>query len=180
MLKKLALFAGVAALFATCAFAQPTAAPTSTLSVNVAAEAGLTIQTSNALLSEGNGPFANFTGSTSYTYYVRSSPTSGSGTITLEVTSDFAPTGGPSVAASGTTGDTLTYSSSATTPATAVTTAQTASTSGTTPVASFGAGAHSLKGGTGGNAVNWTLVNDPAYAVGNGYTATVTWTISAA
>ncbi len=174
MMKKLALLAVVAALFVPCAFAQ--ALQTSTVGVTVAAEAGLTVPT-NATLTESGNFFANYTGSSTFTYYVRTSAT-GSGNIQLQVTGDFTPANGPSVATSGTTGDLLTYVSSPVAPASAPA-AQTASTSVATPVASFVGGAHSAKGGNSGNAVNWTLVNDPAYATG-AYTATVTWTISAA
>jgi hypothetical protein len=161
-----------------CAFAQSTPV-TSKVIVNVVAEAGLTVPTDATLTSTGT-LFANYTGSSTFTYYIRtSSGSSGNGNIQLMVSTDFSPANGPSVANSGSSGDTLTYMSAPTLPATPPTTAQTASTSAATPVASFGPNAHSAKGGTSGNTVNWTLVNDPQYVTGN-YSAVVTWTISAA
>jgi hypothetical protein len=161
-----------------CAFAQSTPV-TSNVNVTVAAEAGLTVPTDANLTSTGT-LFANYTGSNTFTYYIRtSSGSSGNGNIQLKVSTDFSPANGPSVASSGTTGDTLTYVSAPTSPATAPSTAQTASTSAATTVALFGSNAHSAKGGNSGNTVNWTLVNDPQYFTGS-YAAVITWTISAA
>jgi hypothetical protein len=176
-MKKLLLLASIATLFVSGAFAQSTPV-SSTVNVNVLAEAGLTVPT-NATLTSTGSLFANYTGSSTFTYYIRTSAgASGSGNIQLSVSSDFTPANGPSVGSSSTTGDTLTYISAPIAPASAPA-AQTASTSTATPVASFGPNAHSLKAGTTGNSVNWTLVNDPTYATGS-YSAIVTWTISAA
>jgi hypothetical protein len=177
IMKKLLLLMIVAAMLVPCAFAQLNPV-TSTVSVNVLAEAGLTVPT-NATLTSTGSLFANYTGTNTFTYYVRtSSGTGGGGSITMQVTSDFGP-GGPSVASSAATGDYLTYVSTPVSPATAATTSLTASTTTATTVATFGANAHSAKGGNAGNTVNWTLINDPMYATGT-YTSTVTWTISAA
>jgi hypothetical protein len=177
-MKKLLFLAIVAAMFVPCAFAQ-TQAPTSTVSVNVLAEAGLTVPT-NATLTSTGSLFANYTGQSTFTYYIRTNTlASGTGSITLQFTSDFYPTGGPSVAGSANSGDLLTYVSTPVAPAVAPSSAQTSSTSAATSVATFGPNAHSAKGGNGGNTVNWTLINDPMYATGT-YTSTVTWTISAA
>jgi hypothetical protein len=178
-MKKLLLLASIATLFVSGAFAQSgTTAPTSTVSVTVGPEAGLTIGTSNALLTSTGTNFADYTGTTNFTYFIRTSGTSGSGAITLKVSSDFSGTGGPSVATPPTAGDALTYAATVAAPATQATGAVTASTSAATSVATFGAGAHSAKAGNGGSTA-WDLTNDPAYATGS-YSATVTWTISAA
>jgi len=179
MMKKLVLLVAIGALFVPCAFAQlGSALQTSKVSVTVAAEAGLTVPT-DASLTSLTGLFANYTGNSTFTYYLRTS-TGGHGTISLQVTGDFSDgsNNAPSVAKSGGTGDTLTYLSAPTAPATTPG-VQTASTSAATSVAVFSGDAHSLKGGTGGNNVAWTLVNDPAYPTGT-YSATITWTISAA
>jgi hypothetical protein len=175
-MKKLFLLASIATLFVSCAFAQTTA-PTSTVSVTVGPEAGLTINTANATLTSVGTNFADYTGNTSFTYFVRTSATSGTGAITVKVSSDFGPAGGPSVVTPLTSGDALSYVATATSPASAATGAQTAATTATS-VATFGAGAHSAKAGNGGSTA-WTLTNDPAYATGS-YSATLTWTISAA
>jgi hypothetical protein len=177
-MKKILLLTIAAAMFVPCAFAAPAATQTSAVSVTVAAEAGLTVPTDASLTSTGS-LFANYVGTTTYTYYIRTTGTNGTGTIQVQFTGDFLPTGGPSIASPLTTGDLLTYISTPISPATASVTPLTASTSSATTVASFGANAHSAKGGNAGNSVNWTLVNDPMYPTG-AYTATATWTISAA
>lgn len=175
-MKKLLLLAIVAATFVPCAFALPPATQDSKVNVAVAAEAGLTVP-SDATLTSGS-LFANYTGNSTFTYYIRTTEIGGTGNIQLKVSADFAPAGGPSVLGSVTSGDTLTYVSAPVSPATAPP-LQTASTTTGTAVASFGAAAHSTKTtGNSGNTVAWTLINDPSYAV-NTYSATVTWTISA-
>jgi hypothetical protein len=176
MMKKLALLVATAALFTASAFAA-TANPTSTVSVAVGPEAGLTINTATAnLVSPQGSIFADYTGTTNFTYFIRTTQTGGSGSITLLVSSDFAPAGGPSVG-SPVNGDALTYTASATAPATAATGTLTTSTSTATSVATFGAGQHSAKAGNAGF-TNWDLTNDPAYTTGT-YSAVVTWSISA-
>lgn len=155
---------------------------TTTLSVTVGAEAGLTVAATSALTSVGTN-FANFTSSTALTYYVRTSVTTGAGSITAKVTTDFTPTGGPSVATPPTAGDTLSYTSSGTAPGNSGTGAVmafagvAASTSAQTNVATFAADNRSLITGN-SETVAWTLSNDPKYKTG-AYSATVTFTISA-
>jgi hypothetical protein len=111
------------------------------------------------------------------TYFIRTSPTSGSGSIVLQVTTDFSPTGGPSVASPPTTGDALTYNCTVSSPGTACTGPLTAKTTSTTNVGTFGADAHSTFAGNSAS-VAWTLTNDPLYKVGT-YSATVTFTVNA-
>ena len=151
---------------------------TTTMSVAVAAEAGLTVNTSTTTLSSTGTNFSSYTGTTSLTYYIRSTPTTGSGSIVLKVTTDFAPTGGPSVGTPPTGTDALTYNCTVSSPGTACSGSQTSSASATTSVGTFGADAHSTFAGNSAS-VAWTLTNDPLYKVGT-YTATVTFTISAA
>lgn len=151
-------------------------APT-TLSVTVAAEASLEVTTATTTLTSGGAIFNPFTGTTSLLYEIRTTTSTGSGTITLKVTSDFSPAGGPSVATPLSAGDALTYTCTVAAPGTGCGGSQTASTSASTTVASFGPGAAS---GASGNsaATAWSLTNDPGYKTG-AYSATVTYTISA-
>ena len=151
---------------------------TTSVSVAVAAEAALTAITGTSTLTSSGTNFSTYTGTTSLTYFIRTTPTSGSGSIVLKVTTDFAPTGGPSVASPPTGTDALTYNCTVSSPGTACTGPLTAKTTATTSVATFGADAHSAFAGNSAS-VSWSLTNDPVYKVGT-YTATVTFTISAA
>jgi hypothetical protein len=158
--------------------AQLSGTGTTNLSVTVGAEAALTVGANTALSSTGS-TFSNYSGSTNLTYYVR---TITSGTVTMQVTSDFSPAGGPSVATPPNAGDKLAYNCSVNAPGTHGTSTNCganlqASTSSATNVVSFGADSRSSSTGNTGT-VNWTLTNDPAYKAGS-YSATVTFTISA-
>jgi hypothetical protein len=150
---------------------------TTTVSVAVAAEAALSAITGTSTLTSTGTNFSTYTGTTNLTYFIRTTPTTGSGSIVLEVTTDFSPTGGPSVASPPTATDALTYNCTVSSPGTACTGPLTAKTSSTTNVATFGANAHSAFAGNSAS-VSWSLTNDPQYKVGT-YTATVTFTISA-
>ncbi len=151
---------------------------TTTLSVTVAPEAAIRIDTATTNLTAPAGtPFGDFTGTTGFTYKIRTSKSTGGGSITLQVTSDFTPNGGPSVANAPSSGDTLTYTCNVSAPGAGCSAAQTASTTTATTVASFGANARSSKVGNSGS-VSWSLVNDPQYETDT-YNATVTFTISA-
>lgn len=153
-------------------------AQTTSLSVTVGPEASLTVTTGSTSLSTTSTTFANpYTGSTSLTYLIRTSKSTGSGNITVKITSDFAGTGGPSVATPPSTGDALTYTCTVASPGTACTGTQTSSTAATTPVASFGAAASSTKAGNSAS-LAWSLTDDPVYQPGS-YSATATFAISA-
>jgi len=152
---------------------------TTAVQVNVGSEAAITITNGTTTLTEGGTAFSTFTGTTNFSYQMRTTQTSGSGSIVLKVTSDFSPTGGPSVANPPSAGDTLTYTCTAGTNgagATYCSGSQTASTSSTTSVMTTGADKHSNPTDTG--SVSWVLVNDPKYKTGS-YSSTVTFTISA-
>jgi len=164
-------------VLAGTAHAQFNTTGTTTLSLSVAAEASLRIDTSTTTLGNVGTIFNDYTGTTNYTYKVRTTKIGGNGTITLKVTSDFGPAGGPSVATPPSTGDALTYTCSITSPGTACTGSQTASTTAGTSVSTFGPDAKSAVGGNTGS-VGWNLTNDPQYSTGS-YNATVTFTISA-
>jgi hypothetical protein len=121
--------------------------------------------------------FNPYTGTTNLTYKIRTTQSTGTGNVTLKVTSDFSPANGPSVTTPPSAGDALTYTCTATAPATGCSSATTASTASATSVATFGAGASSANAGNAASTV-WSLTNDPVYHTGS-YTATVTYTISA-
>jgi hypothetical protein len=160
-------------------YAQFAGTGTTTLSVAVATEAAIRIDTSSTALATSGTNFANpYTGTTNFTYKVRTTKTGGSGSITLKVTTDFSASGGPSVASPPTAGDALTYACSVAGVGTACSSSVTASTSSSTNVVTFGADAKSAIGGDTGSVV-WSLTNDPVYATGS-YNATVTFTVSAA
>jgi hypothetical protein len=147
----------------------------------IGAEASIVVGTTPAFGSSGT--FQPFTATTPLTYEIRTT-SSGSGSITLQVTTDFStggPGGGPSVATPPTAGDTLTYTSTVATPGAGGTatafSAMTASTNNATNVATFSASSQSLATGNTAS-VAWSLTNDPAYKAGS-YNATVTFTIAA-
>src|ERR1700691_1299220 len=75
-----------------------TSTVTNQVSVTVGAEAALTIGGAATTLTSSGTNFSDFTGTTPFTYFIRTGKTAGSGFIKLQVTTDFAPTGGPSVA----------------------------------------------------------------------------------
>ena len=115
------------------------------------AEAALTVGATTNLTSTGTN-FSNYTGTTSLTYFIRTTQSGGSGFIKLEVTTDFAPAGGPSVATPPTAGDALNYTCTVANPgnngtATACTSPTTSSTTAQTNVATFGTDNRSLIGG---------------------------------
>jgi hypothetical protein len=166
----------VAVLLPLRLWGQFAASGTTTMSVTVGPEAAIQINTATTTLTAGS-VFSNYTGTTNFSYKVRTTQSTGAAHIQLEVTSDFAPSGGPSVATPPTAGDALTYTCSVSSPATSCSGSQTSSTASTTSVATFGAGASSALAGNSGS-VAWTLTNDPTYQTG-AYSATVTFTISA-
>ena len=165
-------------VLASSAQAQFASTGSTTLSATIAPEAAIQINTSTTTLSAAGTTFnLNFSGTTSFTFKIRTTKTAGSGTITLKVTSDFSPTGGPSVLTPPTAGDALAYTCSLTGLGTACSSSQTASTTASTSVGTFGANAVSASAGNSGS-VSWTLTDDPQYSTGT-YTATVTFSISA-
>lgn len=173
-MRKLLYIVPLALALAPTAFA----ANATSVSVAVGAEASITVVAATPLTEAGN--FANYTGATNFTYQMRTTTVSGTGSVTMKVTSDFGPTGGPSVTTPPTAGDLLTYSctGAGTTSPTPCTGPVTASTAASTAVLNVGTDKHSTLAGDTGT-VNWTLTNDPNYKTGT-YTSTVTFTIAAA
>jgi hypothetical protein len=178
MSKKLAILVIGATLLTISAQAQFAGTGTTSMSVTVNAEAALQIGTATTTLANVGTIFNAYTGTTNFTYKVRTTKTGGTGTITLQVTSDFSPANGPSIATPPTAGDAMTYTCTTTAPATGCTGSLTSSTSSATNVATFGANAHSANAGNTGS-VAWSLTDDPTYQTG-AFSATVTFTISAA
>lgn len=178
-LKKMLFLAVVVLLMTPLAHAQlGTTTATTTVSVNVAAEAALVIGNASTPLTSSGTNFSNYTGSTAFTYFIRTTQAGGTGTVNLKVTTDFTPANGPSVTTPPTAGDALSYTCTVSGPGAPCSGSQVSSTAATTPVATFGAGAHSAIAGNAAS-VSWTLTNDPTYNTGS-YSAVVTFTINAA
>ena len=133
------------------------------------------VSVSGSLSLTGSGPY---TGAISVLNRVRTT-SAGSGTITVQVTSNFSPSGGPSAAA----GD-LAYTCSAASYGTACSGTQTASTVSQTPVLSVPSGACTGGGGacssTDPNSiqVNLSIPANTMFKTGN-YSAQLTFSISA-
>src|SRR5580658_3050355 len=119
MYKKLTMVVIGAALLTSSAQAQFAGTGTTSVTVTVAAEASLQVNTATTSLANVGTIFNAYTGTTSLTYKIRTTKTGGSGAITLEVTTDFAPAGGPSVVTPPTAGDALTYTCTVSAPGTA-------------------------------------------------------------
>lgn len=177
MSKRIALLVFVGTIMAISAQAQFAGSGTTTVSVAVAAEAAIQINTATTTLTNVGTIFNNYTGTTSFSYKMRTTKVGGSGTITLQVTSDFSPANGPSVATPPTAGDALAYTCTVAS-GTACAGSINSSTGAATSVATFGTNAHSAAAGDAGS-VAWTLTDDPTYQTGS-YSATVTFTVSAA
>jgi hypothetical protein len=159
---------GVLAL-APAAFSQSTDTGTSTLSVAVGPEASFSSNTATTTFS-GDTKFGAKTGSTNFSYKIRTSQSTGTGSVTVLVTAFGAD--GPALAD-------LTYGCTVESPATGCgASGQTVSTSSGTNVASFGADAHSTDAGDAGS-LTWTLVDRTSVKTGT-YTSTATFTVSAA
>lgn len=172
-----AWLAAVVLLSTQAAFAQFSGSGTTDISINVAAEASLHVDTASTSLTTAGTTFnADYTGSTNFTYKIRTSKTGGTGSVTLSVITDF-PAGGPSVQTPPSADDKLAYTCTVSSPGTGCGTTQNAAYNVGTPVASFGTDARSAKAGNSGS-VTWALSNDPLYSTGS-YTATVQFTISA-
>ncbi len=164
--------AAVLPLLASSAFGQA-ATGTSSLSVVVAAEAGIAVNTATTTLSNGGSTIfgANYTGTTSLTFKLRSTKTTGTASITVQNT-EFA-NNGPKIASTE-----LTFTCTAAS-GTACAGAQNASTSAAVTVVSFTAsvaGSHSANAGDAAT-VAWTIIDKPSYETGT-FTSTATFTIA--
>jgi hypothetical protein len=139
---------------------------------------GSIIAPASAALTTSTTTFRPFTGVLAVRYRARTTPVGG-GSITLNVSGDFTPSGGPSVAAGA-----LTYTCGAATLGIPCSGSQTVSTTVQTPVLTLPASACTGGGGACSgqdpNSVHlrFTLADDPGYATGS-YSASITFTISA-
>src|SRR5271165_3178632 len=114
---------------------------TTNLSVAVGPEAALTVSTGTTAMSTNSTSFGSpFTGTTALTYQIRTTKSTGTGTITVKITTDFSPTGGPSVNTPPAPGDALSYTCTVVSPGTACTGSVNASIASYTSVGTFGAG----------------------------------------
>jgi hypothetical protein len=122
--------------------------------------------------------FSPYAGTATLLYRARTTPAGTGGTITVQATGEFSPSGGPTVSSGG-----LTYTCSAATLGTACSGIQTVSLATATNVATIPASACTGGGGACSSAdpnsvqVNFSLTNSPQYQTGS-YSATVTFTIS--
>ncbi len=175
-MKKLIVALSLALFSSASLFAAFGTTGTTTVSVTVANEAAIQVNTATTNLTNVGTIFNDYTGTTDLSYKIRTTQGTGAGSITLQVTSDFSPAGGPSVATPPSGGDALSYTCTVAAPGTACAGSQTSSTSAATSVATFGADNRSTKAGNSAS-VGWTLTNDPVYQTGS-YSGTVTFTIS--
>ena len=164
----------VAALLLTTSFAQAQSATgTTSVQVSVGAEASITVTTGTTTLGTAGTVFNNYTGTTNFSYKIRTTKSGGTGSITVQFNQDL--TSAPDTIPIAN----LSYTCTVAGPGTGGSSAQTAVKSPTpgSNVATFGTDAHSADAGTAGNSVSWTLVNNPSYKTGN-YSATATFTIA--
>jgi len=150
---------------------------TQTLSASLYPLGKVTVSPALALTRSGQ-PFSAYSGTLPVNYVVRTT-SGGGGSVTLQATSEFSPSGGPSVAAGA-----LTYTCSGATLGTACSGAQTVSTAAQTPVLTLPAGACTGGGGYCSSAdsnsvsVHFVMPNNPSWKTGT-YAVSVTITISA-
>ncbi len=160
----------------TVAAAQVT--QTSVLSVTVGSAASLSVTTPTTLTNAGG--FTDFTGTTTSTFSVRTTASTGSGTLTVSFAADWSSQpNGPSILGSPTQ---LSYACGAlgggppltnATPCSGTQSVNALSPS-TFNVVTFGANS---KVNNGTEVQSWTLVNQPSYQTGT-YTTTATYTLT--
>jgi hypothetical protein len=161
-----------------------TATTTQTLQAVISPEGGLFSFPNGVKLANTGTTLSSFTGSLSIQYDARTTQSTGGGSITVQATADFTPTGGPSIASPPSTGDALTYTCSGATLGTNCSGTQTVSTTTSTNVVTFSASECTGGGGSCSSTspntvtVSFTLTDDPKYHTGS-YSATLTFTISA-
>jgi len=171
-------------LVPVCSHAQTTLG-TQTLSLTLQAAGLLYNVPASVALTHAGTVFNSFTGAVTLNYRARTTPATGSGTITAKATTDFTcASGGPCIATPPTAGDALTYTCTGATLGTNCSGTQTVSTTAATNVVTLPAGACTGAGAPCNNVspntiiVTFTLTDDPKYKTGS-YSAILTWTISA-
>jgi hypothetical protein len=147
-----------------------------TLSANIGATAKLSVMQSGVTLLHAGATFANFTGSVTVQYNVRTTPTVSS-TLVVEAATDFSPANGPSIVNSN-----LTYTCSGATLGSACSGSQIVSTTSQTSVVAVGGGACTGAGCGGSDpnsiSISLTLVDSPTFKTGS-YSTSLTFSISA-
>ncbi|HUP05295.1 MAG TPA: hypothetical protein VMU19_14960 [Bryobacteraceae bacterium] len=150
---------------------------TQSLSVTIDAVAKVSVPATVTLTASGSA-FSAYTGNLTVSYKAQTTPTGG-GNITMQISPDFSPAGGPS-AASGN----LTYTCSGAGLGTACSGIVTASTTAQTAVVTLptsgctGGGSPCSSANPATVSVSFSLVDDPTYPTGT-YSATAKFTISA-
>jgi hypothetical protein len=139
----------------------------STLGVDVGPEATFAAVDATTTLTKADTTFLAFGGTTNFTYKIRTSQSTGTGSITVKVTAFSS--GGPAISDLSFTCTSPTSGTACSSTAANTVTAQ--------PVVTFGADAHSADTGDAGSAV-WSLADRTAVKTGS-YTSTATFTISA-
>ena len=148
-----------------------------TLNAQLAALGKLSVPASVTLIPTGT-VFSPYTGTLTLRYRVRSTPSGTGGTITLQPTGEFSPSGGPTISSGA-----LTYTCSGAalgTPCSGSTTANLGSQTNVVtipPASCTGGGAPCSAVDPNTVNLNFSLENNPVYETGS-YTATVTFTIS--
>lgn len=168
-----------AILFWAFASNADTLSTTQTLSVGIAPLGKLSVPSSISLVALGT-TFSPHTGGVAVSYRVRTTPTASGGLITMQTTSDFSPSGGPSIS-----GGALKYGCNGATLGTPCSGTQTVPGVGQVTVLTVPPGV-CTGGGAGGCSsadpnslqVLLTLDNDPQFQTGS-YSASITFTISA-
>jgi hypothetical protein len=161
----------------------PTAITTQTLQATIVPLGGIFTITSPMAMSKAFATSNTFAGTMILNYRARTSQWGG-GIITVQATSDFVPSGGPSISAPPSPGDAFSYTCGGATLGLACFGTHVVSTSFATPVLWIGALACTGGGepcsASDPNSANVTfiLTDDPKYKTGS-YIATLTWTISA-
>ena len=174
----IALWLGTVLIFPAISYCQLTTTTTQSVTGTVSAIGKLSVPATLTLTSAGGPTTPPYTGSLTVSYKARTT-SSGSGTVTLQVTTDFSPAGGPSAAAGS-----LTYSCTGADLGTNCSGPITAATGSATSVVTIPASAC-----TGGGApcsannpntvlVSFSLVDKVSYKTGT-FSAVVTFVISA-
>ena len=177
---------GAVLLAPVCSPAQ-TVLGTQTLNLDLQNAVKMVVTTPSVTLLASGTTFNDYVSQTAVgvTYWIRTTPSSGSGGIVVQATTDFpCASGGPCIGTPPTAGDALTYTCSGATLGTSCSGTQTVSTtSATNVVTGIGAGVCTGGGGACSSAIpntvnlNFRLTNDPKYKTGS-YSATLTFTIS--
>lgn len=148
-----------------------------TLNAQLAAVGKVSVPASVTLTPTGT-VFSPYAGSLTLRYRVRSTPSGTGGTITVQATGEFSPSGGPLISSGA-----LTYTCSGATLGTACSGVNTASLSSQAnvatlpPAACTGGGAPCSAADPNSVNINFSLENNPVYETGS-YTAVVVFTIS--